>query len=149
MATVNLASTTFTQPVAAGDTILYLASTSGIFPGVFLFANREAMKVEYISGVNSGVKVRRGVAGTATRVHSPLETVYIALGSQLYEQDPQGVPSAGVYVSPHINVLNGNVWVPTGDETQDGSQARMWQLVTSSPGAGALGVRVNPVTTPS
>ena len=149
MATVNLASTTFKAPVQSGDTILYLNSTSGIVPGVFLFANREAMRVQYVNAVNSGVVVLRGVSGTATRVHSPLETVWIALGSQLYEQDPVGVPSVGVYVSPHINVINGNVWVPTGDETQDGSQARLWQLVTSAPGAGALGVRVNPVTTPS
>jgi hypothetical protein len=149
LATVNLASTTFTSPVLAGDTIVYLASTSGISRGIALFAANELMKVEYIDGVNNGVHVRRGVEGTATRTHSPLETVWIAQMNQLYEKDPVGVPPVGVYVLPHINVINGLVWTVQGNETGDGAQDRSWQLVTNVQYPGPLGVRQYNLTTPS
>jgi hypothetical protein len=148
MATVNLASTTFTSPVLAGDTILYLASTSGVSRGIALFAADELFTVEYIDGVNSGVHVRRGCEGTATRAHSPLETVWIALPNQLYEKDPVGVPPVGVYVLPHINVINGNVWTVQGNESGDGAQDRSWQLVTNIQYPGPLGVRQYNLTTP-
>jgi hypothetical protein len=146
--TINLASTTFTQPVLAGDTIVYLASTAGIVRNSVLYAGAEAFDVEYIDGINSGVHVRRGYEGTATRAHSPLETVWIALPSQLYQSDPVGVPPLGVYVLPHINVLNGNVWTVQGNESGDGAQDRSWQLVTNIQYPGPLGVRQYNLTTP-
>jgi len=149
MATVNLASTTFTQPVLAGDTIVYLASTSGVTPNSVLFANRELLDVAYIDSINSGVHVRRGYEGTATRAHSPLETVWIAQPNQLYESDPVGVPPVGVYVLPHINVINGNVWTVQGNDSGDGAQDRSWQLITNVQFPGALGVRQYTLTTPS
>ncbi len=149
MATVNLASTTFTSPVLAGDTIVYLASTSGVSRGIGLFSADELMVVEYVDGVNSGVHVRRGCEGTATRAHSPLEIVWIAQLNQLYQTDPVGVPSVGVYVLPHINVVNGTVWTVQGNDSGDGAQDRSWQLITNVQFAGSLGVRQYNLTTPS
>ena len=148
-ATYTLATTTFSATVAASDAQVTLGSTSGIVPGVFLFANRELMKVVGCKGPGNTCTVLRGQAGTSTRPHGTSETVYVAEGYQLYDRDPQGLPAESVLANPHINVLNGLVWVVQGDDVGPGASARSWQQVTTTQAAGALGVRVTTTTTPS
>ncbi len=148
-ATFTLATTGFSLPVKTIDTRLILTSTSGVVPGVFLFANRELMRVQYLTGVGNEVVVLRGRDGTETRAHGTGETIYIAQGYQLYEQDPQGLAPLNAFVNPHINVRNGTVWVIQGDDEGGGTQARSWQQVTTTQTIGPLGVRVNTTTTPS
>ena len=147
--TFTLATTTFSAPIAASDSLITVASTSGILPGMFLFANREAMRVQYLTGIGNQVVVLRGRDGTETRAHGTGETVYIAQGYQLFDSDPQGLPPANTLVNPHINIRTGVIWVVQGDDVGPGTQARSWQPVTTTQSAGALGVRVNTVTTPS
>lgn len=147
--TFTLATTTFAAAVTALDTQVNLASTSGIVPGVFLFANRESMQVQYLTGVGNFAKVLRGRDGTETRAHGTGETIYLAQGYQLFQSDPQGLPPAATLVNPHINVTNGIVWVVQGDDEGPGTQARSWQPVTSTQTPGALGVRVTTTTTPT
>lgn len=148
-ATFTLATTSFTAPVGALDTQVTLASTSGIVPGVFLFANRELFKVLALTGIGNGVRVLRGHDGTATGPHGTGETVYLAQGYQLFASDPQGLAPATVLANPYINTRNGTVWVVQGDDVGSGTGARSWQPVTTTQTAGALGVRVDTVTTPS
>lgn len=147
--TFTLATTGFASQVAASDTQVNLTSTSGIVPGVFLFANREVMRIVALTGIGNYASVLRGRDGTETRAHGTGETVYIAQGYQLFESDPQGLPNPATLVNPHINVRNGIVWVVQGDDVGAGTGARSWQPVTTTQSAGALGVRVTTVTTPT
>ncbi len=137
----TLATTNFGSAVSASDTLVSLASTSGVSSGVFLFANRELLQVSGIAP-NGLVSVLRGKEGTATRAHSTNETVYIAQGYQLFDTDPQGTlaPGAVPLSNPHINVQNGTVWVTFGDDDGPDAGARVWQQVTTVPTTGALGV---------
>ena len=148
-ATVTLATTTFTSPVAAGDTQILLTSTSGIVPGVFLVANREVFKVIALTGIGTAVTVLRGQAGTATQPHGTSETIYVARGDQFYATDPVGLPPTAIPVSPYLNVLTGAIWVVQGDEIGAGTGARSWQPVTSAQTIGDLGLRQTTTTTPS
>jgi hypothetical protein len=145
----TLTTTTFTAPVAASDTQVIVASTSGIVPGVFLFANRELFKVVRATGIGNAFVVLRGQEGTHTRDHGTGETIYLAQGYQLFVTDPQGLPPTVTFANPHINVVSGTVWVVQGDDLGPGTGARSWQPVTTTQTAGALGVRVTTVTTPS
>ncbi len=150
VATFTLPTTTFAAAVAVGDTQVSVSSTSGVVPGVFLFANRESMKVVGILP-NGNVSVMRGRDGTATRPHATNETVYVAQGFQLFDTDPQGTLAASTVplCNPHINVLNGTVWVTVGDDDGADVGARVWQQVTTTQTTGALGVRSLVTTTPS
>lgn len=146
----TLATTTFLTPVGASDTQVNVANTSGIAPGVFLFANRELFKVVGLTGIGNYATVLRGQDGTATRAHGAgAETVYLAQGYQLFATDPQGLPGANIFANPHINVLTGTVWVIQGDDEGPGMQGRSWQQVATTQAPGALGVRVTTTTTPT
>jgi hypothetical protein len=147
--TFTLATTTFASPVLKEDTQVNLTSTSGIAPGVFLYATREAMLVVALTGIGNMATVLRGREGTETRAHSTTETVYLAQGYQLFDQDPQGVPAAATFANPHINVRTGTLWVVQGDDVGPGTAARTWAPITSTQTIGALGVRVTTTTVPS
>lgn len=152
LATFTLATTTFANNVSEQDTQVNLTSTTGVIPGITLFAGREAMRVEFLTGIGNYAKVRRGSHGTATRSHSAgYETVYLAQGYQLFEVDPQGYAAPSAPLSnPHINVLNGTVWVVVGDDDGSNIGERQWQQVTTTLAAGGpLGIRTNTVVTPS
>lgn len=149
-ATFTLSTTSFLSKVLVSDSQVNLASTSGIVPGVFLFANRELLQVVGLTGVGNYATVLRGRDGTETRTHGTGETIYLAQGYQLFQSDPQGLPSKGnVLVNPHINVANGIAWVIQGDDEGPGADARQWVPVTTTQIGGALGVRVTTVTTPT
>jgi len=148
----TLASTTFASDVGANDTQVNLTSTSGIYPGVCLFANREQMVVVRINPVGS-VSVRRGTEGTVTMSHrAGVATVYIGRGDQFYVQDPNGNPADAPYVQPYINIVTGTLWMVQGDDPLGNNQyssIRRWAPVTTTQTVGPLGVRVDTVTTPS
>lgn len=148
-ATYTLATTTFKSAVAASDSTIYLTSTTGVYPGIRLYANRELMTVDRLTGISTGVVVLRGQHGTATRAHSTAEAVYIGAGDQFFADDPVGLPPNPPKVSPRINVLTGVLWVVQGDVVGPGSLNQTWQPVTSTQTPGALGVRVTTTTTPS
>lgn len=139
-ATVTLASTTLSAPVGASETLLKLASTSGVVPGMFLWLDGELMKVMGLD-VDPWVLVKRGVDGSPAMSHGALVTVYIGRGDQFYGTNPVGRPPAAIPVSPYINVQNGSVWFAQGDASTTNAANRWWQQSTSTFGTGSLGVR--------
>ena len=149
VALYTLATTTFASNVGELDTNVNLTSTTGVVPGMRLFADRECFAVEKLTGVGNYAIVRRGVDGTFNRPHNTIQTVYIARPDQLFMIDPVGIPIAGVYSNPHINVTTGVIWVVQGDDSGPGIYARTWQPVTATQTAGPLGVRTLTTTTPS
>jgi hypothetical protein len=126
-----------------------LASTSGITPGVRLYADRELMSVDRLTGVGNEAVVRRGIEGTAATRHASNTAVYIGRGDQFYSSDPVGLPPIVVPVSPYINVLTGVAWVAQGDEAGPGNAGRLWAPITVTQAAGAFGSTVVTTTTPS
>lgn len=148
IATVTLASTTFAQPVAPGDTLVYVVSTSGIAPGVRLYCDQELLTVVRITGLPNEVAVIRGQDGTYTRRHNTAVPVYIGRGDQFYESDPVGTPPLVIPVFPHINVRNGTLWGIEGDDVT--LAYRLWVPITTAElTGGALGVRTVTTVTPN
>ena len=151
-ATYTLTTTGFAAPIGAADTLVTLTSLTGIVVGAtntHLFANHELLAVQSLTGVGNQVIVKRGVDGTAARAHGTGETIYVAEAWQLFEMDPEGLAPLATRSNPHINIRNGKVWVIQGDDEGPGTQTRRWAEVTTTQSIGALGVRVDTVTTPS
>lgn len=145
--TYTLTTTTFAAPVSGSDSLVLLTSTSGIFPGVALYVGREQLIVDRLTGISTQAVVRRGQNGTASRAHATADTVWIGSPDLFFQSDPEGQVPNPPRVSPHINVLTGDVWYVQGDEV-DNAQ-RTWQKQTTTQTIGSLGVRVNTTTTPS
>ena len=140
-ATVTLATTTLSKPCNPRETIIYVASSSGILPGLDLFIGRELMRVRSIDPSTGGIKVMRGVDSTAAVDHSSSEVVTIGRPDQFYQSDPVGRPSETTQVAPWINAKNGKVWYAQGDAQPTGVTFRWWQDVTTTYSIGALGIR--------
>lgn len=147
-ALVTLATTTLSLGCTATDSAITLTSTSGITPGVFLYLDRELVKVLSL-GLGTSVNVFRGRQGTATTAHGAGSLITIGRADQFYDIDPIGLPPTELLVSPYINILTGVTWVAQGDETGSGLGGRIWAPVTVSQSVGALGVRVTTTTTPA
>jgi hypothetical protein len=139
-ATVTLSTTTLRNPVSESDQAIRVSSTSGMFPGVWLFVNRELMSVRKV-GIDSWVDVSRGQDGTATMRHASGATLTLGQSHQFYASDPIGVPPNDVAVSPWINVITGDSFTAQGDEAGPGLEARWWQKNVATYGVGSLGVR--------
>jgi hypothetical protein len=148
-ATASLTSTTFSVTVEPSDTRVLLASTSGISPGVRLYAGRELLGIEVLTGIGNEAIVRRGLEGTAASRHATNETVWIGRADQFSSSDPTGLPPAVLLVYPYINVLTGVAWVAQGDETGPGNAGRIWAPMTVAMSAGALGNQQTTTTVPS
>jgi len=141
-ATVTLSTTTLTNGIGPRDRDILLDSNSGVRTGLFLFLDRELMKVERILD-NGLVRVSRGQGGTASTQHSSSAVVTIGSGTQFYTQDPVGSPLEATEVAPWINVKNGKVWHAQGDAQPEGLTFRWWQEATTTYSAGALGIRAS------
>jgi hypothetical protein len=139
-ARVTLGTTLNTNTILAGDGRIRLASTSGVFPGKFLFIDGELMRVVG-PDPDQWFRVLRGQAGTPVLPHVSGCTVYIGEGSQFYAQDPVGRPPETFEVSPWINVQGNRVWFAQGDNDPVGLADRWWQLQVLTRDVGALGVR--------
>ena len=139
-ATVTLSTTTLQAGVGSGDRQVLVASTSGLTPGVRLFADSELMSVVSL-GVSNWVNVLRGVDGSAAQHHDSGATITIGRADQFHSTDPTGAPPEAIPVSPYINVINGAVWFAQGDANSAGK--RWWQKQTTTYGTGALGVRTS------
>lgn len=148
-ATVSLSTTTLSRTVEPSDSKVYLASTSGVTPGVRLFLDRELLAIERLTGIGTEVIVRRGVDGTVASRHATNTAVYIGRPDQFYSTDPVGLPPNELLVYPYINVITGDLWTAEGDESGPGLQGRIWSKVTRSIDAGALGNNQLTVNTPS
>ena len=148
-ATVTLTTTNPTAFMSVADQAIVVASTTGLTPGIRLYADKELMTVVSLGlaqGSGTRVNVIRAVDGTKATHHDTTAVIWIGRGDQFYSTDPQGHPASVVLVSPHINVLNGNIWFPEGDTDVNGTfglTQRWWQLQTPTYGTGALGVRAN------
>jgi hypothetical protein len=153
-ATVTLASTSLGANCGTTDRAINVLSTANITPGLFLFMDRELMKVDSIGlpSVAGGtmVNVRRGVAGTHSMHHNTVSPIYIGQGYQFYNRDPKGAPEVVVYVVPYINIETGVIWWPQGDDYPTVGPSnlglnRWWQAQdlygTGEYGIGPLGVR--------
>ena len=139
-ATVTLATTTLQQPIGPGDTALLPASLSGLLPGIQLYIDAELLHIVDPTLPGGWVKVLRGRAGTATTAHASSALITIGRADQFYDRNPVGSPQAAEPVQPWINVVNGTIWVPQGDETGP-NQARYWRQVTTTYGISGLGSR--------
>ena len=138
---VTLSTTTLTNGIGPRDQEFRLASYSGILPGYRLFIDKELCSVTNIRSDGNGVKVGRGVGGTAAASHSSSSVVTIGTPDNFYESDPVGAPPESVLVSPYINVRNGKIYYAQGDSQPTGKTYRWWQDVTNTYGAGSLGIR--------
>lgn len=148
LATTSLGTTTFATTVEPSDTLVNLASVSGVSVGTRLYCDREMMAVSGLTGIGTQVLVRRGGGGTASARHATNAPVWIGLGHQFYDNDPVGLPPVTMLVYPYINVLTGQAWVAVGDEVGPGNAGRIWQPVSTAVVAGALGNSQVVVTTP-
>ena len=144
-ATVTLATATLALPVGPTDGQIKLSSTSGIVPGLFLWLDKELVRVLSL-GVSPWVNVIRGQGGTGGIPHASGVTVYIGRGDQFYSKDPVGRPPDAIHVSPWINTLNGKVWWAQGDPEPPGFGERWWQEEATVYDVGALGVRTKTST---
>ncbi len=136
-ATTTLSITSLAAPCGKDDPQIKVASTSGITAGMRLFIDRELMSVVSL-GVSTLVNVRRGVDGTLATAHTAAFPMYIGAADQFYNFDPQGKPPEAVLVSPHINVLTGDVWFAQG-ESGPNAVARWWQKQVITYTQGPLG----------
>lgn len=139
-ATVTLSSTTLAENVSDSAGQIKVASTAGMIPGYRLYLDGELMSVISLA-VDPWVNVLRGRDGTHSAPHQSSSVIYIGRGDRFYEQDPTGRPPAAVPVVPYINVVNGTVWLPQGDESPSATANRWWQKQATSYDIGALGVR--------
>lgn len=141
-ATVTLSTTTLTKGLDARSGSVFVASTSGLFPGTRLYADGELMAVNRVVS-STEADVRRGVDGTSGMPHSSSAVVTIGSADQFYSSDPVGAPASAIPVSPYINAIGGKVFYAQGDVAQRPGQEvnRWWQDVTTAYGIGALGVR--------
>lgn len=143
-ATTTLPSTTFSTQAAHSEPQIGISSLTGIVPGLFLYADRELMRIMTIgvkSGINNFITVQRGVAGTVSHMHVAGQKCYIGRGDQFYTFDPKGAPPQEVIVSPHINVNTGDIWVVLGDDGGPQSANRWWSKLNVYNTVGSLGVR--------
>lgn len=139
-ATTTLSTVTLLANISASDNQISVSSTSGLVPGVRFFIDGELLG--YLSlGPSTLVNVKRGLDGTQTQPHGSNATVYIGRADQFFQSDPHGVPPNPEPVTPYINATGNRLWVAQGDEVGSGAGARWWQQVTTTYGAGALGVR--------
>lgn len=141
-ATETLATTSLVAPIGTSDTVICVASPTGVVKGMGLWVDKELMRVigpDVVANTGYCFKVRRGSSGTIASAHFGGATVTIGRGDQFYFSDPTGQPPLAVPVSPWINTANGKVWVAQGDDV-NGNANRWWQEVTTTYGVGALGV---------
>ena len=140
-ATVTLSTTTLTNGIDSRDQEFRLDSYSGIVPGYRLFVDRELCTVVLVRSDGNGVRVIRGVDGTAASSHSSSAVVTIGKADQFYQSDPVGAPAEATEVAPYINARNGKIYYAQGDSQPTGVTYRWWQDVTQTYGLGALGIR--------
>ena len=138
-ATYTLTSTSLASDARRDDSIVSVASTSGLTTGIRLFVDDELMNV--VGLVPDGVRVLRGVDGTRAAHHDSGSVVWVGSADKFYTVDPQGDPREVVLVSPHINIRTGAVWFAKGDTAPNGKVYRWWQKQAPVFSQGALGGR--------
>lgn len=148
-AATTLSTTTLVYYIDSNAHEVKLTSGTGITPGLYLWIDRELLKVMSLPDSNNIVSVKRGIEGTAPSRHMSSALVTIGRPDQFYSHDPYGSPPPVVLVSPYINILNGKVWLAQGDPNPDFATARWWQEVTNTYPFGSLGINQNPSPTPT
>lgn len=144
-ARVTLATTTLDGPIDDHTSLIKLASTSGVRPGLCLYFDGELTKVVSLE-VAPWVRVLRGQEGSRAIPHASSVVVYIGDGSQFYQTNPYGRPPETFEVSPWINVHTGAIWFAQGDNDPVGLADRWWQQQGVIYDQGPLGIRVKTFT---
>jgi hypothetical protein len=117
LAQTTVSSTTLSNAVDAAQTRFVVASATDLSAGYTLFVDREAMKVNSVSGTT--VTVRRGADGTAARAHAASAIVYHGPTTEFYASEV--VPgstctaTAEAYL-PRIVLPTGNVYQCTNSQ---------------------------------
>lgn len=137
-ALATLSTTTFAEGVDNKSDRIRVASTSGMVPGIRLYANGELMTVLRID-VDPWVVVTRGVDSTSATPHSSGETIYVGRADQFYSSPPVGRPPSPVLVSPYIDAVAGKVYFAQGDNQPSATAVRWWQEQTTTYTPGSLG----------
>ena len=139
---VTFTQTTLTKPLSKDSNECYLASTSGLIPGVHrLVIDAESMAVTGLGPSGGLVFLRRGQDLTLTGDHADGTIVWVAEPHQLYDRDPLGLPPDQVLYSPWINLRTGAVWFAQGDATGAGVKTRWWQQMIATRTIDGLGFR--------
>lgn len=129
-----LATTTLNAAVGASASTVVLASGTNVTAiGMWLYLDREAMKVTALPNAAGVVAVQRGVGGTAALPHASGLTVYIGTADQFYLQDPEGTPPTVPAVTPWINLLTGAIWTVSSGA---------WIVSTAASGGTGTGLQV-------
>lgn len=133
---MSLPTTTLSTTVGSSDLTVVLGSVTSVTAiGMWLFMDGEAMQVTALPNPSSKtVNVARGVGGSRSLSHASGVTVYIGQSYQFYTQDPEGKAPTVPYVTPWINVINGNIWTVSGTQ---------WVLTS---GEGPVGNVVGPAS---
>ena len=144
MASIIPNQTALAKAIVASDTIIPLVSMANVNKGDVLFVDSEAMPTSKTVAPNlvstpPAVLVARSGRAVA---HGAGALVYTGPPAAFVTVNPSGVPAAGS-VAWQINTLTGQIWVAQGDEAGPGAQNRFWQLQSTIPGIGALGVRTS------
>lgn len=117
-----LTSTTLSAALTATQTTVQVASATGVSAGVYLFVDREAMRVNSITGTLANVS--RGFAGSAARAHITGAVVYVGAASAFSSDGGPGGPVGACTRTaqttlPRISLPSGNVYdCPVGTNAQ-------------------------------
>jgi len=117
--TTTSSSMTASQTTIVLGSITNVAVTSGSSNGAILYVldpGQQQGEVMFVTSVGSSastpVGVRRGMNGTKAVAHVSGAVVYLGQPQWFYSSDPQGsCVTASTYVTPYINVANGNQWL--------------------------------------
>ena len=106
-------STTITVAASATDTIITLASATGIADNYGIYINGEYMTVNPTWTSGGRVPVMRGQLGTVARAHIDNATALIGPPGMFTTADagPGACPSVPQQYLVSVNTVNGNVWL--------------------------------------
>lgn len=122
--------TTLSAAVTAGQNEITVASASGISAGYVAYVDREAMRVNSISGTT--LRVTRGAEGTRAMPHLSGAAILVDDPAYFGEFDVAGAcTAAGEKVLPRININNGKLFDCTGPS----ATTAVWTELGGSDGA--------------
>lgn len=123
-AQTSLNSTTLSAALNDRSNTVALTSGTNVSVGDFLFVDREAMRVNSISGTIA--QVTRGWGGTAARAHAASATVYTGAPDRFYKTEVVGTCTAtSELYTPRVVLPTGNVYTCTGG---------MWNMIGADVG---------------
>ena len=106
----TLDQTTLSAAMTETTSTMTVASATGFVVNHITYVDKEAMRVQAISGTT--ITVRRGRAGTPARGHINGAAVSVGLPNRFLNQDPKGsCVLAGTTAQPQISIPTGRQWI--------------------------------------